>query len=284
MENNKKIGSHVSISGGVSNAPINAKLLNSKAFAMFAKNQKQWAAKPLTDSEIALFKKELEKAKISPDCVLPHDSYLINLGHPDSEQRQKSLDSFIEEMNRCDQLGLTLLNFHPGRHLKEITEEKCVEYVAESINTAISKTKNVKAIIETTAGQGSNIGFKFEQIAKIIELTEDKTRVGVCIDTCHIFSAGYDLRTEDTYKKTMDDFEKIIGFKYLFGVHLNDSEGDFGKKLDRHAEIGKGLIGLNCFKFIMNDKRFDNIPMVLETPNEDNWAAEIKMLYSLIEK
>lgn len=284
MENNKKIGSHVSISGGVSNAPINAKALNAKAFAMFTKNQKQWAAKPLTDSEIALFKKELEKSKIPTDCVLPHDSYLINLGHHEAEQRQKSLDSFIEEMNRCDQLGLTLLNFHPGSHLKEITEDKCVEYVAESINTAISKTKNVKAIIETTAGQGSNIGYTFEQIAKIIELTEDKTRVGVCIDTCHIFSAGYDLRTKETYEKTMDDFEKIIGFKYLFGVHLNDSEGALGKKLDRHAEIGKGLIGLNCFKFIMNDKRFDNIPMVLETPNEDNWANEIKMLYSLIEK
>ncbi len=284
MENNKKIGSHVSISGGVSNAPINAKSLNAKAFAMFTKNQKQWAAKPLTDSEIALFKKELEKSKIPTDYVLPHDSYLINLGHHEAEQRQKSLDSFIEEMNRCDQLGLTLLNFHPGSHLKEITEDKCVEYVAESINTAISKTKNVKAIIETTAGQGSNIGYTFEQIAKIIELTEDKTRVGVCIDTCHIFSAGYDLRTKETYEKTMDDFEKIIGFKYLFGVHLNDSEGALGKKLDRHAEIGKGLIGLNCFKFIMNDKRFDNIPMVLETPNEDNWANEIKMLYSLIEK
>ncbi len=284
MENNKKIGSHVSISGGVSNAPINAKSLNAKAFAMFTKNQKQWAAKPLTDSEIALFKKELEKSKISADFVLPHDSYLINLGHHETEQRQKSLDSFIEEINRCDQLGLTLLNFHPGSHLKEITEDKCVEYVAESINTAISKTKNIKAIVETTAGQGSNIGYTFEQIAKIIELTEDKTRVGVCIDTCHIFSAGYDLRTKETYEKTMDDFEKIIGFKYLFGVHLNDSKGALGQKLDRHEDIGKGLIGLNCFKFIMNDKRFDNIPMVLETPNEDNWANEIKMLYSLIEK
>jgi deoxyribonuclease IV len=277
----KRVGAHVSAGGGVENAPLNAKKIGAKAFALFTKNQRQWKAKPLTNDNIEKFRQNCEDAGYLPEHVLPHDSYLINLGHPEKEGLEKSRDAFLDEMQRCEQLGLKLLNFHPGSHLKKIEEDACLKRIAESINIALDKTKGVSAVIENTAGQGTNMGFKFEHLATIIDNVEDKKRVGVCLDTCHTFTAGYDLRTKKAFKATMDEFEKLVGFKYLSAMHLNDSKPDLGARVDRHQSIGKGKLGVDPFRFIMNDKRFDEIPMVLETIDDTIWAEEIKMLYSL---
>jgi len=277
----KRVGAHVSAGGGVENAPLNAKAIGAKAFALFTKNQRQWKAKPLTNDNIEKFRQNCEDAGYLPEHVLPHDSYLINLGHPEKEGLEKSRDAFLDEMQRCEQLGLKLLNFHPGSHLKKIEEDACLKRIAESINIALDKTKGVSAIIENTAGQGTNMGFMFEHLAAIIDNVDDKKRVGVCLDTCHTFTAGYDLRTKKAFKATMDEFEKIVGFKYLSAMHLNDSKPDLGARVDRHQSIGKGKLGVDPFRFIMNDKRFDEIPMVLETIDDTIWAEEIKLLYSL---
>lgn len=280
----KYVGAHVSASGGVFNAPLNAMAIGAKAFALFTKNQKQWAAKPLEDETIGLFKDNLAKSGILPKHVLPHDSYLINLGHPEEEKRQKSLDAFIDELHRCSQLGLDRLNFHPGSHLKEITEEECIDRIAMSMNEAIKRVEGVNLTIENTAGQGSNLGWKFEHLAAIIERIEEKSRVGVCIDTCHMFTAGYDIRTREAYEATWKEFDRIVGFNYLMGMHINDSKPDLGSHVDRHDSIGKGKIGLDAFGFIMNDPRLDDIPLVLETIDETIWAQEIELLYSMQEK
>ena len=277
----KRVGAHVSAGGGVENAPLNAKAIGAKAFALFTKNQRQWKAKPLTNDSIEKFRKNCEANGYLPEHVLPHDSYLINLGHPEKEGLEKSRDAFLDEMQRCEQLGLKLLNFHPGSHLKKIEEDACLKRIAESINIALDKTKGVSAIIENTAGQGTNMGFRFEHLAAIIDNVDDKDRVGVCLDTCHTFTAGYDLRTKKAFKTTMDEFEKLVGFKYLSAMHLNDSKPDLGARVDRHQSIGKGKLGVDPFRFIMNDKRFDEIPMVLETIDDTIWAEEIKLLYSL---
>ncbi len=277
----KYVGAHVSASGGVYNAPLNALKIGAKAFALFTKNQRRWTSKPLEQKSIEKFRENLQLANIKPKHVLPHDSYLINLGHPDEQKREKSLSAFIDEVKRCDLLGLNKLNFHPGSHLKEISEEECLELITISMNKAIKETKNISLIIENTAGQGSNLGYKFEHLAYIISKIEDKSRVGVCIDTCHMFTAGYDLRSYEAYSKTWDDFDKIVGFEYLQGMHINDSKPDLGSRVDRHDSIGKGKIGLDAFKFIMNDKRMDDIPLILETIDESIWPEEIKLLYSL---
>lgn len=280
----KYIGAHVSASGGVFNAPINATQIGAKAFALFTKNQRQWSAKALDNKTIDLWFKELEKSKIEPKYILPHDSYLINLGHPDSDAREKSIESFLDEVQRCEILALDRLNFHPGSHLRKISEEKCLDNIAESMNRVIDKTSGVKLVIENTAGQGSNLGYKFEHLAYIIDKIEDKARVGVCIDTCHMFTAGYDIRTREAYDKTWNEFEKIVGFKYLSGMHINDSKPELGSRVDRHDSLGCGKIGWDAFEFIMNDKRMDDIPLVLETIDESIWAEEIKTLYSFTEK
>lgn len=278
----KYIGAHVSASGGVFNAPDNAAKIGAKAFALFTKNQRQWVAKALDETTISKFKAQLEKSEIEPKHVLAHDSYLINLGHPEEEKRQKSLDAFIDEVQRCEQLGLDRLNFHPGSHLKKISEEQCLDYIAASMNTTLQQTKGVSLVLENTAGQGSNLGWKFEQLAYIIDRIDDKSRVGVCLDTCHMFTAGYDIRTKEAYDISMAQFDSLIGFKYLKGMHLNDSKPDLGSHVDRHDSIGKGKIGLDAFKFIMQDERIDDIPMVLETIDESIWDEEIKLLYSLV--
>ncbi|MCT7597674.1 deoxyribonuclease IV [Aliarcobacter butzleri] len=280
----KYIGAHVSASGGVFNAPINATQIGAKAFALFTKNQRQWTAKALDNKTIDLWFKELEKSKIEPKHILPHDSYLINLGHPDSDSREKSIESFLDEVQRCEILALDRLNFHPGSHLRKISEEECLDNIAESMNRVIDKTSGVKLVIENTAGQGSNLGYKFEHLAYIIDKIEDKARVGVCIDTCHMFTAGYDIRTREAYDKTWNEFEKIVGFKYLSGMHINDSKPELGSRVDRHDSLGCGKIGWDAFEFIMNDKRMDDIPLVLETIDESIWAEEIKTLYSFTEK
>ncbi|MEN8117511.1 MAG: deoxyribonuclease IV [Bacteroidota bacterium] len=274
----KYIGAHVSAAGGVENSPVNANKIGATAFALFTKNQRQWGAKPLTEESIRLFKLNCDKYGYKPYQILAHDSYLINLGHPEMEALQKSRNAFLDEMQRCEQLGLDRLNFHPGSHLNKTTEEQCLITIAESINWALEKTTGVTAVIENTAGQGTNLGFSFFQLKKIIDQVNDKNRIGVCIDTCHAYSAGYDFKTSAGFESVFDEFDEVIGFNYLKGMHLNDSKKEFGSRVDRHESLGKGTIGLELFECIMNDKRFDNIPMVLETPNEDIWAEEIELL------
>ena len=295
----KFVGAHVSASGGVDNAPLNAMAIGAKAFALFTKNQRQWVAKPLETKTIDAFKKNLEASGILPKHVLPHDSYLINLGHPETDKLEKSRDAFIDELERCRLLGLEKLNFHPGSHLVKIpkkdpeyndklmeAELHCLDVIAESMNMAIEATRDsdVKLVIENTAGQGTNLGYRFEHLAHLIGKVEDKSRVGVCLDTCHTFTAGYDLRTREAYDETMDAFEHIVGFQYLMGMHINDSKPKLGSRVDRHASLGEGEIGWDAFRFIMNDPRMDDIPLILETIDESIWPEEIKALYKLMEK
>jgi len=277
----KYLGSHVSASGGVENAPLNAEAIGAKAFALFVKNQRQWNAPPLTKENIKQFHENCQKFHYRPFQILPHDSYLINLGHPDKENLQKSRTAFLLEVQRCEQLGLIQINFHPGSHLQQISEEDCLRKIAESINITLDKTKGVALFIENTAGQGSNVGNTFEQIGYIIDLVEDKSRIGVCIDTCHAYVAGYDLKTEQGFENTWKKFDEVIGMKYLGAIHLNDSLKGFGSRVDRHANLGKGLLGMEPFKRIMQDAHFDNIPIILETPDETLWQQEIEMLYHL---
>lgn len=278
----KYIGAHVSASGGVENAPLNAHEIGAKAFALFTRNQRQWKSSPLTSRSIDLFKERCAAYGYLPSQILPHDSYLINLGHPEAEGLAKSRDAFLDEMQRCEQLGLDRLNFHPGSHLNALPIDDCLDRIAESINDALNQTSGVTAVIENTAGQGTNLGHTFEQIAHIIDRVEDKSRVGVCIDTAHTLAAGYDIKTTEGFIDTFDKFDKIIGFSYLRGMHINDSKKDLASKVDRHDSIGKGLMGLTTFKMLMNDPRFDNIPMILETPDETIWAEEISYLYGLL--
>lgn len=274
----KYLGAHVSASGGVENAPLNAAAIGADAFALFTKNQRQWVSAPLTAKSIGLFADNCRKAGIEARNILPHDSYLINLGNPDEEALQKSRAAFIDEMQRCELLGLTMLNFHPGSHLKKISVEQCLDEIAANINLALSRTKGVTAVIENTAGQGSNVGNRLEELRYIIDRVEDKSRVGVCIDTCHIYSAGYDIVNE--YDAVFEEFGRVVGFEYLRGIHLNDTKKPLGSRVDRHESIGLGLLGLDFFKRFMKDTRFDNMPIVLETPDESRWADEISLLRS----
>ena len=276
----KYIGAHVSASGGIENAIKNAQSIGATAFALFTKNQRQWLAPQLSDEQIATFKRAMAEAGYAASVVLPHDSYLINLGHPDSEGLNKSRESFFEEMHRCELLGLDRLNFHPGSHLKQISAEESLERIAESINMALERTSGVTAVIENTAGQGSNLGYRFEHLAYIIERVEDKSRVGVCLDTCHSFAAGYDLRTREACDATFAEFERVVGFKYLRGMHLNDAMKPLASKVDRHSTLGNGVLGMVPFQMIMKDPRFDEIPLILETPDPDIWAQELDMLRS----
>ncbi len=280
----KYVGAHVSASGGVENAPVNAYNIGAKAFALFTKNQRQWFSSPLTEKSINLFKENCEKYGYGKGQILPHDSYLINLGNPDAVKLDKSRKAFIDEMHRCELLGIDRLNFHPGSHLKQISEEQCLALIADSINIALDKTKDVIAVIENTAGQGTNLGYKFEHLKYIIEKVEDKSRVGVCIDTCHTYAAGYDIKTAAGYERTFRDFDNIVGMKYLKGMHINDSKKGLGSRIDRHESLGKGFLGEEVFRRIINDVRFENIPLILETPDEQLWPQEIKWLYGMQEK
>lgn len=276
----KYVGAHVSAAGGVENAPLNAEKIGARAFALFTRNQRQWHAKPLARRSIEAFRENLERVNIAPEHILPHDSYLINLGHCDNDALQKSRAAFQDEMQRCEQLGLPLLNFHPGAHLNKCAEDESLAVVADSINRALEASEGVTAVIENTAGQGTSLGYTFEHLAAIIEGVEDKTRVGVCFDTCHAFVAGYDLRTDEGCDATFARFERVVGFKYLRGMHLNDSKPDLGAKVDRHESLGRGKLGLTVFRYIMNDDRFNDIPLILETIDDTLWADEIALLYS----
>ena len=275
----KYIGAHVSASGGVEFAPVNVHEIGANAFALFTKNQRQWVSKPLTEENIRLFKENCTKYNFQTDYILPHDSYLINLGHPEEEGLEKSRAAFLDEMQRCEQLGLKLLNFHPGSHLNKISVEDCLALIAESINLTLEKTKGVTAVIENTAGQGSNLGSEFWQLRYIIDRVNDKSRVGICLDTCHTYTAGYDIVND--YDKVFDEFEKEVGFEYLRGMHLNDSKKELGSHVDRHDNIGQGLTGSAFFERLMKDSRFDNMPLILETPDESKWAEEIAWLRSV---
>ena len=277
----KFFGAHVSASGGVENAPRNASAIGATAFALFTKNQRQWRSAPLSAASIEAFGRELAAAGINPRHVLPHDSYLINLGHPEEEGLERSREAFLDEMQRCEQLGLDRLNFHPGSHLKKISTEECLDRVAESINIALRATRGVTAVIENTAGQGSNVGFAFWQLKRIIDGVEDRSRVGICLDTCHSFAAGYDLSSELACERTFEEFDREVGFQYLRGVHLTDALRPLGSRIDRHTPLGEGQIGWDCFRFIARDSRFDDLPLILETPDESRWAEEIRLLKSL---
>ena len=274
----KFIGAHVSASGGVESAPLHAEEIGANAFALFTKNQRQWVSRPLTEESIRLFGERLQAVGIRPEHVLPHDSYLINLGHPEEEGLAKSRAAFLDEMQRCEQLGLSLLNFHPGSHLQKISVEECLNRVAESINWALEQTRGVTAVIENTAGQGSNVGNEFWQLRYIIDRVADKSRVGVCLDTCHTFTSGYDLVGE--YDRVFDDFGRTVGFEYLRGIHLNDSKKALASRVDRHDSIGRGLISIDFFRRFMRDERFNAMPIILETPDESLWAEEIALLRS----
>ncbi len=278
----KYIGAHVSVAGGVSNAPIEANAIGAKAFALFTGNNSRWVSKDIPEEEAELFKQNCKLYGFTPEVILPHDNFLINLGSPDEKKLKLSRKSFLDEMRRCEQLGLKLLNFHPGSHLNEISEEECLDKIAESVNITLDKTTGVTAVLENVAGQGSNVGHSFEQLARIIDKVEDKSRIGVCIDTCHAYSAGYDLVTPELYDQTWKLFDEVIGFNYLRGMHLNDDKRKLGSRIDRHESIGKGTLGKEFFTRLMNDPRFDNIPLILETPDELIWAEEIAWLYNQI--
>jgi deoxyribonuclease-4 len=278
----KYIGAHVAVAKGVSNAPINAHNIGAKAFALFTRNPSRWKSAPISDKEAEKFKQNCALYGYDASHILPHDSYLINLGSPDEEKLAISREAFLDELHRCEQLGLNMLNFHPGSHLNLIEPDACLDRIAESINIALAQTSGVKAVIENTAGQGSNLGFTFEQIARIISGVDDKSRVGVCIDTCHAFAAGYNLANREGYEAMWDEFDRLIGLHNLCGMHINDSKKGVGSHVDRHEVTGEGMIGIDFFDMLLNDSRFDNIPLILETPNEENWASEIAKLYSLI--
>lgn len=277
----KYIGAHVSASGGVENAPLNAQAIGAKAFALFVKNQRQWTAPPLSDRSIALFIERCQQANIQPEHILPHDSYLINMGNPSEEARRKSINAFIDEMERCNQLGLRLLNFHPGSHLNQISEEECLDFIAQGVNEALDIVPNVTAVIENVAGQGSNVGYTFEQLNYLISRINDKTRVGVCLDTAHTLASGYEIRTQETYNETLQHFDDVIGIQYLKAIHLNDSKKELGSRVDRHESMGMGVMGMTLFSSLMKDPRMDNIPIILETPLPELWSQEIGQLYDM---
>lgn len=278
----KYIGAHVSINGGVSTAPINANAIGAKAFALFTGSSSRWVSKEISEEEAVLFKENCKLYGFSPEVILPHDNFLINLGSPDKKKLHLSRKSFLDEMRRCMALGLRYLNFHPGSHVNEMTEDECLDLIAESLNGILDKTEGVTAVIENTAGQGSNLGYSFSQLAHIIDKVEDKSRIGVCIDTCHAYSAGYDLATPEGYEKTWKEFDEVIGRDYLKGLHLNDDKRELGSRIDRHAKIGEGTLGREFFKRLVNDPRFDNMPLILETPDEEAWPEEIAWLYAQI--
>lgn len=279
----KYIGAHVSSEQGVSHAPLNAHLIGAKSFALFTRNPSRWTSKTIPAAEAEAFRENCAAYGYTPDVILPHDSFLINLGSPDADKLEKSRKAFLDEMRRCEQLGLTMLNFHPGSHLRELETDACLDLIAESVNIILDKTSGVKAVIENTAGQGSNLGCTFEQIAHIIDRIEDKDRVGVCIDTCHAYTSGYDMVSQEVYDKTWRDFDSVIGMKYLCGMHLNDTMKNLGSKIDRHASLFTGNLKEEFWRRLMNDPRMDGIPLILETPNEEIWSEEIRQLYAMID-
>lgn len=277
------IGAHVSSAGGLEKAVFRAFQIKATTFSFFTKNQLQWVSLPLTKKNIDDFKTSCIKYNFLFEKILPHSSYLINLGHPVDALLEKSRIAFIDEINRCNLLGLRFLNFHPGSHLNKISEISCLSRISESINIALEKTENIIVVIENTAGQGTNVGYKFEHLHEIIKKVNDKSRIGICIDTCHLFASGYDLRTKVDCENTFNKLFNLIELKYLKGFHLNDSKKKINSRVDRHESLGLGKIGISVFKWIIKNKNFCSIPMVLETTNSKIWEKEINWLRSLKE-
>ena len=279
----KWIGAHVSAAGGVENVPINAKDIGAQAFALFTKNQRQWTAKPLSKENIQGFKSQCKKYGYAMDRVLPHASYLINIGNPVPGAWKKSRNALLDEMRRCEQLGITMINVHPGAHLKQISEQTCLKRIAKAVNELHQETNGVTIVLENTAGQGSNVGYRFEHLSEIIGQVEDKSRVGVCIDTCHAYAAGYNIKNESGFNQTVSELRQLFGKQFLMGLHLNDSKRELGSRVDRHEKLGEGELGWNTFRMLVNEPFFDEMPLILETPDMKNWATEIETLYKLIE-
>lgn len=277
----KYVGAHVSTEGGVDKAPLNAAAIGAKAFALFVKPQRQWVAPPLGEGVVEAFSANCRSAGIDARNILPHASYLVNLATPDEEARSKAIDSFAGEMARCASLGLPMLNVHPGSYLKTGTPKEGCERVADSINRACDKAPGVRVVVENTAGQGSYLGSTFEEIAWILEGVKDGVPVGVCLDTAHLYGAGFDIATDEGYAATMSRFAELVGFDQLKAMHLNDTKVATGSHVDRHASIGDGVLGVATFARVMHDKRLDGIPLILETPDPDKWAQEISALYAL---
>ena len=276
---NKLVGAHVSAEPDVSYSPGYAHSLGARAFALFTAPSDSFRPVPISEEVCRLFKEECARYGFKSDAILPHAGFMMNPGSPDKRKLAMSRKLLLEEFRRCEALGLTLLNFHPGATLKQTDEESCMRTIAESINFALDKTSGVKAVIENTAGQGTNLGWDFAHLAFIISLVEDKSRVGVCIDTCHAHAAGYDFSTAAGYERTWAEFDNVIGREYLSAMHLNDSKREAGSRIDRHESIGEGTIGRNFFARLMADPRTDNIPLILETPDESKWKSEVQLLY-----
>lgn len=277
--NKKLIGAHVSAEPDVSFAPLYAQQIGAGAFALFTAPSDSWRPVGLSPEVCEAFKTNCERCGYAPGAILPHSGFMMNPGSPDKRKLAMSRKLLTEELRRCEMLGLTMLNFHPGASLGQADDDTTLRVIAESINIALDKTTGVTAVIENTAGQGSNLGWRFEQIADIIDRVEDKSRVGVCIDTCHAFAAGYDFSTPEGYKAAWQAFDEVIGRQYLRGMHLNDSKRELGSRIDRHESIGSGHIGENFFAMLVADPRTDNIPMILETPDESRWPEEVRKLY-----
>ncbi|KAG1742021.1 xylose isomerase-like protein [Suillus lakei] len=279
-----KIGAHVSAAGGVENAVRNAAKVGANAFAIFVKSQRKWDSPPLSAENVDAFKRRMQEFGYLPKHVLPHGSYLVNLGNPDEEKRQKSFNCFLDDLQRCEQLGLELYNFHPGSTVGQATKDESIALIAECINNAHKATKHVTVVIENMAGSGNVIGSQFSELKGIIDHVEDKTRVGVCLDTCHMFAAGYDISTKDGWEATLSIFDTEVGLSYLKGLHLNDSKATLGSKKDRHENIGLGHLGISTFRHIVSDPRTQDIPLILETPTfeaTEIWAKEITALNCL---
>ena len=279
----KLLGAHVSTAGGVHTAPERARALGANAFAIFTRNQRRWAAKPLTDAEAAAFREQCAACGFPLHHVLPHAGYLINLGAPDDGVVRKSQAGFLDEFERCRRLGLRYLNFHPGSHLGKMSDAACTAQITGLLNEAIAQVPDVVAVYESTAGQGSHLGHTFAQLAALIDGIEDKSRIGVCLDTCHLHAAGYDLTTASSYESTMREFEREVGLRYLVGAHLNDSKTALGSRVDRHESLGKGTMGWAPFRLLMNDPRFDDKPLITETVNQEIWAEELTQLRALVD-
>ncbi len=282
------LGAHVSAAGGVNNAPTNAKQIGATAFALFTRNQRRWQSPPYAPETVTAFHTTLEASGYSRDVVLPHAGYLINLGSPDEEVREKSIGGLTDELSRTIALGLGMLNFHPGTSKGELDEKATCRRIAQGIDRVLQDVRDDRErpallVLENTAGQGSNMGATFQQLAMIIEASTHPDRLAVCVDTCHAFAAGFDIRSEEGWNSLMDGVIATVGLQKLAGIHLNDSLGGLGSHKDRHQPIGKGEIGIEGFKAIMQDQRLDGLPLILETPEEDNWAQEIELLRSLAE-
>jgi deoxyribonuclease IV len=276
------LGAHVSTSGGVDKAPANGRDLGCQAIQVFTRNQMQWRARALAKKEVAAFQQGMAASKIM--VAVAHDSYLINLGSPEGEVLRKSLEAFADEMERCEQLGIPYLVAHPGSHVGT-GEAAGLKRIVESINRVLNQKNGyaTQVLLETTAGQGSNLGYRFEQLASILAEIEATDRVGICVDTCHVFAAGYDLRTRSTYDFTFEQLHRVIGLKKIKAFHLNDSKKGLGSRIDRHENIGKGELGLDPFRFLLNDTRFEGLPMLLETPGGDEaYRRDLETLRSLI--